>query len=107
MNSSDDVAAISSSSAFFDNLIPQNMSTLEIPVTEGMLHEECFCPLRRRGEEGKTGKLRETRKNLVHSSRQILLKHMTPSSVMQHISLSREILFPDKRPIKNTEESSR
>uniref|UniRef100_A0A674HPY2 Protein transport protein Sec31A n=1 Tax=Taeniopygia guttata TaxID=59729 RepID=A0A674HPY2_TAEGU len=34
MNSSDDVAAVSSSSAFFDNLIPQNMSTLEIPVTE-------------------------------------------------------------------------
>ncbi|NXF42701.1 SC31B protein, partial [Oceanites oceanicus] len=34
INSSDDVAAISSSSAFFDNLIPQNMSTLEIPVTE-------------------------------------------------------------------------
>ncbi|XP_053926949.1 protein transport protein Sec31B isoform X1 [Cuculus canorus] len=33
VNSSDDVAA-SSSSAFFDNLIPQNMSTLEIPVTE-------------------------------------------------------------------------
>uniref|UniRef100_A0A8C3UJK3 Protein transport protein Sec31A n=1 Tax=Catharus ustulatus TaxID=91951 RepID=A0A8C3UJK3_CATUS len=26
--------AVSSSSAFFDNLIPQNMSTLEIPVTE-------------------------------------------------------------------------
>lgn len=45
MNSSDDVAAVSSSSAFFDNLIPQNMSTLEIPVTEGMLHEECFCLL--------------------------------------------------------------
>ncbi|XP_032550503.1 protein transport protein Sec31B isoform X1 [Chiroxiphia lanceolata] len=34
MNSSNDVAAVSSSSAFFDNLIPQNMSTLEIPVTE-------------------------------------------------------------------------
>ncbi|NWI90384.1 SC31B protein, partial [Pitta sordida] len=34
MNSSNDVADISSSSAFFDNLIPQNMSTLEIPVTE-------------------------------------------------------------------------
>ncbi|RMC11602.1 hypothetical protein DUI87_11723 [Hirundo rustica rustica] len=34
MNSSDDVAAVSSSSAFFDNLIPQNMSTLEIPVTQ-------------------------------------------------------------------------
>ncbi|NXF68670.1 SC31B protein, partial [Ciccaba nigrolineata] len=34
INSSDDVAAVSSSSAFFDNLIPQNMSTLEIPVTE-------------------------------------------------------------------------
>uniref|UniRef100_A0A8C5TFA1 SEC31 homolog B, COPII coat complex component n=1 Tax=Malurus cyaneus samueli TaxID=2593467 RepID=A0A8C5TFA1_9PASS len=34
VNSSDDVAAVSSSSAFFDNLIPQNMSTLEIPVTE-------------------------------------------------------------------------
>ncbi|NXY85296.1 SC31B protein, partial [Alcedo cyanopectus] len=33
LNSSDGVAA-SSSSAFFDNLIPQNMSTLEIPVTE-------------------------------------------------------------------------
>lgn len=33
INSSDDVAAVSSS-AFFDNLIPQNMSTLEIPVTE-------------------------------------------------------------------------
>lgn len=53
MNSSDDVAAVSSSSAFFDNLIPQNMSTLEIPVTEGMLYKECFCPLRKRGEEGK------------------------------------------------------
>ncbi|KFZ68611.1 Protein transport protein Sec31B [Podiceps cristatus] len=34
INSSDDVAAVSSSSAFFDNLIPQNMSILEIPVTE-------------------------------------------------------------------------
>ncbi|NXG93868.1 SC31B protein, partial [Stercorarius parasiticus] len=34
MNSSDDVAAVSSSSAFFDSLIPQNMSTMEIPVTE-------------------------------------------------------------------------
>ncbi|XP_030341599.1 protein transport protein Sec31B isoform X3 [Strigops habroptila] len=34
INTSDDVAAVSSSSAFFDNLIPQNMSTLEIPVTE-------------------------------------------------------------------------
>ncbi|NXN92446.1 SC31B protein, partial [Rhinopomastus cyanomelas] len=34
MNSSDGVAAVSSSSAFFDNLIPQNMSILEIPVTE-------------------------------------------------------------------------
>ncbi|XP_075614505.1 protein transport protein Sec31B isoform X1 [Balearica regulorum gibbericeps] len=34
INSSDDVAAVSSSSAFFDNLIPQNMSALEIPVTE-------------------------------------------------------------------------
>ncbi|XP_063194150.1 protein transport protein Sec31B isoform X3 [Chroicocephalus ridibundus] len=34
INSSDDVAAVSSSSAFFDNLIPQNMSTMEIPVTE-------------------------------------------------------------------------
>ncbi|NXF36356.1 SC31B protein, partial [Nyctibius bracteatus] len=34
VNSSDDVAAVSSSSAFFDNLIPQNMSTMEIPVTE-------------------------------------------------------------------------
>uniref|UniRef100_A0A8C0G2H9 Protein transport protein Sec31A n=1 Tax=Bubo bubo TaxID=30461 RepID=A0A8C0G2H9_BUBBB len=34
INSSDDVAAVSSSSAFFDNLIPQNMNTLEIPVTE-------------------------------------------------------------------------
>ncbi|XP_042718636.1 protein transport protein Sec31B isoform X1 [Lagopus leucura] len=34
INSSDDVAAVSSSSAFFDNLIPQNMSMLEIPVTE-------------------------------------------------------------------------
>uniref|UniRef100_A0A8B9PQH8 Protein transport protein Sec31A n=1 Tax=Apteryx owenii TaxID=8824 RepID=A0A8B9PQH8_APTOW len=33
INSSDDVAAVSSSSAFFDNLIPQDMSTLEIPVT--------------------------------------------------------------------------
>ncbi|XP_072196119.1 protein transport protein Sec31B isoform X2 [Excalfactoria chinensis] len=33
MNSSDDVAAVSSS-AFFDNLVPQNMSTLDIPVTE-------------------------------------------------------------------------
>ncbi|NXL37986.1 SC31B protein, partial [Glaucidium brasilianum] len=33
-NSSDDVAAVCSSSAFFDNLIPQNMSTLEIPVTK-------------------------------------------------------------------------
>uniref|UniRef100_A0A663LVE6 Protein transport protein Sec31A n=1 Tax=Athene cunicularia TaxID=194338 RepID=A0A663LVE6_ATHCN len=30
----DDVAAVCSSSAFFDNLIPQNMSTLEIPVTK-------------------------------------------------------------------------
>ncbi|NXX19758.1 SC31B protein, partial [Podargus strigoides] len=36
INSSDDVAAVSSSSAFFDNLIPQNMCTLEIPVTEDM-----------------------------------------------------------------------
>ncbi|NWQ86923.1 SC31B protein, partial [Burhinus bistriatus] len=36
INSSDDVAAVSSSSAFFDNLIPQNISTLEIPVTEDM-----------------------------------------------------------------------
>ncbi|NXN61255.1 SC31B protein, partial [Rynchops niger] len=34
INSSDDVAAVSSSSAFFDNLIPQNISTMEIPVTE-------------------------------------------------------------------------
>ncbi|KAM9010415.1 protein transport protein Sec31B isoform 2-T2 [Ara ararauna] len=34
INTSDDVAAVSSSSAFFDNLIPQNMGTLEIPVTE-------------------------------------------------------------------------
>ncbi|NXK52052.1 SC31B protein, partial [Chauna torquata] len=34
INSSDEIAAVSSSSAFFDNLIPQNMSTLEIPVTE-------------------------------------------------------------------------
>lgn len=34
INTSDDVAAVSSSSAFFDNLIPQNMSSLEIPVTE-------------------------------------------------------------------------
>ncbi|XP_026707070.1 protein transport protein Sec31B isoform X2 [Athene cunicularia] len=34
INSSDDVAAVCSSSAFFDNLIPQNMSTLEIPVTK-------------------------------------------------------------------------
>ncbi|NXW28608.1 SC31B protein, partial [Phaetusa simplex] len=34
INSSDDVAAVSSSSAFFDNLIPQNLSTMEIPVTE-------------------------------------------------------------------------
>ncbi|NXN16209.1 SC31B protein, partial [Indicator maculatus] len=34
INSSNDVAAVSSSSSFFDNLIPQNMSTLEIPVTE-------------------------------------------------------------------------
>lgn len=34
INTSDDVAAVSSSSAFFDNLIPQNMSALEIPVTE-------------------------------------------------------------------------
>ncbi|NXX80620.1 SC31B protein, partial [Urocolius indicus] len=34
VNSSDDAAAVSSSSAFFDSLIPQNMSTLEIPVTE-------------------------------------------------------------------------
>ncbi|NWX47292.1 SC31B protein, partial [Steatornis caripensis] len=34
INSSDDVGVVSSSSAFFDNLIPQNMSTLEIPVTE-------------------------------------------------------------------------
>ncbi|NXX90239.1 SC31B protein, partial [Centropus bengalensis] len=34
VNSSEDIAAISSSSAFFDHLIPQNMSTLEIPVTE-------------------------------------------------------------------------
>ncbi|KFO91075.1 Protein transport protein Sec31B [Buceros rhinoceros silvestris] len=34
INSSDDVAAVSSSSSFFDNLIPQNTSTLEIPVTE-------------------------------------------------------------------------
>ncbi|NXC39841.1 SC31B protein, partial [Penelope pileata] len=35
INSSDDVAGdVSSSSAFFDNLILQNMSTLEIPVTE-------------------------------------------------------------------------
>ncbi|XP_009999129.1 PREDICTED: protein transport protein Sec31B [Chaetura pelagica] len=34
INSSDGIAAVSSSSAFFDNLIPQNMSTLEIPVTE-------------------------------------------------------------------------
>ncbi|NXA18974.1 SC31B protein, partial [Ibidorhyncha struthersii] len=34
INSSDDVATVSSSSAFFDNLIPQNMSTLEIAVTE-------------------------------------------------------------------------
>ncbi|XP_065602425.1 protein transport protein Sec31B isoform X2 [Cyrtonyx montezumae] len=34
INSSDDVAAVSSSSAFFDNLIPQNMSKLEIPITE-------------------------------------------------------------------------
>ncbi|NXA34507.1 SC31B protein, partial [Eudromia elegans] len=33
INSSDDVAAVSSSSAFFDNLIPQDMNTLEIPVT--------------------------------------------------------------------------
>ncbi|XP_062436179.1 protein transport protein Sec31B isoform X3 [Rhea pennata] len=33
INSGDDVAAVSSSSAFFDNLIPQDMSTLEIPVT--------------------------------------------------------------------------
>uniref|UniRef100_A0A8C3CY34 Protein transport protein Sec31A n=1 Tax=Cairina moschata TaxID=8855 RepID=A0A8C3CY34_CAIMO len=34
INTSDDVAAVSSSSAFFDSLIPQNMSALEIPVTE-------------------------------------------------------------------------
>ncbi|NWR64521.1 SC31B protein, partial [Bucorvus abyssinicus] len=34
INSSDDDVAVSSSSSFFDNLIPQNMSTLEIPVTE-------------------------------------------------------------------------
>ncbi|OXB59740.1 hypothetical protein ASZ78_001862 [Callipepla squamata] len=34
INSSDDVAAVSSSSTFFDNLIPQNMGKLEIPVTE-------------------------------------------------------------------------
>ncbi|XP_040418677.1 protein transport protein Sec31B isoform X2 [Cygnus olor] len=34
INTGDDVAAVSSSSAFFDNLIPQNMSALEIPVTE-------------------------------------------------------------------------
>ncbi|XP_066857162.1 protein transport protein Sec31B isoform X2 [Anser cygnoides] len=34
INTSDDVAAVSSSSAFFDNLIPQNISALEIPVTE-------------------------------------------------------------------------
>ncbi|NXK13455.1 SC31B protein, partial [Herpetotheres cachinnans] len=34
INSSDAVAAVSSSSAFFDNLIPQNISTLEIPITE-------------------------------------------------------------------------
>ncbi|XP_071420580.1 protein transport protein Sec31B isoform X2 [Pithys albifrons albifrons] len=34
MKPSNDVAAVSSCSAFFDNLIPQNMSTLEIPVTE-------------------------------------------------------------------------
>ncbi|NWS73962.1 SC31B protein, partial [Crotophaga sulcirostris] len=34
VNSSDDVAAVSSSSTFFDNLIPQNMSTLQIPVSE-------------------------------------------------------------------------
>ncbi|NXR15220.1 SC31B protein, partial [Semnornis frantzii] len=33
MNSGNDVAAVSSSSSFFDNLIPQNISTLEIPVT--------------------------------------------------------------------------
>ncbi|XP_075278866.1 protein transport protein Sec31B isoform X2 [Opisthocomus hoazin] len=33
INSSDDVAAVSSSSAFFDSLVPQNMNTLEIPVT--------------------------------------------------------------------------
>ncbi|KAM9379533.1 protein transport protein Sec31B [Phaethornis superciliosus] len=34
INSSDDGAAVSTSSTFFDSLIPQNMSTLEIPVTE-------------------------------------------------------------------------
>ncbi|KAM6390740.1 LOW QUALITY PROTEIN: protein transport protein Sec31B [Pluvialis apricaria] len=34
INSSDDVAAVPPLQAFFDNLIPQNMSTLEIPVTE-------------------------------------------------------------------------
>lgn len=105
MNSSDDVAAVSSSSAFFDNLIPQNMSTLEIPVTEGMLHKEYICPFKKRGEEGNTENL-ETRRNLVHSSRWILLKHMTPSSVMQHFALSIEILLPGERPIKNIEESS-
>ncbi|NXG53241.1 SC31B protein, partial [Psilopogon haemacephalus] len=34
INPGNDVATASSSSSFFDNLIPQNMSTLEIPVTE-------------------------------------------------------------------------
>lgn len=63
MNSSDDVAAVSSSSAFFDNLIPQNMSTLEIPVTEGTLHKECFFPLRKRGEEGKSEIKRDQEKS--------------------------------------------
>jgi len=53
INSSDDVAAVSSSSAFFDNLIPQNMSTLEIPVTEGTLPGMYFCHLRKR-EDGNT-----------------------------------------------------
>lgn len=106
INSSDDVAAVSSSSAFFDNLIPQNMSTLEIPVTEGRLHEMCFCPLRKKGEEEKnpenyqeeSGPLQQMGTFKTHDLFQC---HATSLGIVQ------EILFADKRPIKSIEESSR
>lgn len=69
---------------------------------------KCVSALLGKGERRENQKIRETRENLVHSRRWILLKHMTYPTVTQHLSaLCKEILFADKRSIKNIGESSR